>query len=224
MKKVAVIVVDVQGDFTEWKNGSLVVPGTDKDYVKQVKKAIYELKRRGLDIYATQDYHPENHLFFNTSHVGKDPFDIVKIYGKDVTLWPPHCIKDTENAKLLIKDSVFKKVVRKGTFVGWDSYSGFYVADRRLGLVALKTVLEGTLKEAGVKELIIFGLATDICVRATAIDGVKLGFKVTLVKDLCRGVDPKTTKKALKDMTKAGVQVTDSLEDVTDYLWLKYNL
>ena len=210
----AVVVVDVQGDFTIWKNGSLAVPGTDEAYIKDVEEAIYDLRMNGYDIYGTQDWHPENHISFNTSHPGKDPFDTVKIYGNDVTLWPPHCIKDTENAKILIDNSVFKRIVQKGTFVGWDSYSGFYTADRRLGLVSLKTVLEGILKEAGVDELIVFGLATDICVKATAIDGVKLGFKVTIIKSLCRGVDPVTTEKALKEMSKAGVTIVDFLEVV----------
>ena len=210
----AVVVVDIQGDFTIWKNGSLAVPGTDEAYVKDVEEAIYDLRMNGYDIYGTQDWHPENHISFSTSHPGKVPFDTVKIYGNDVTLWPPHCIKNTENANILIDSPVFKQIVRKGSYLGWDSYSGFYVADRRLGLTSIKTPLESILREAGIDELIVFGLATDICVRATAIDGVKLGFKVTLVKDLCRGVDPKATKKALKEMSKAGVKIVDFLDEV----------
>jgi len=210
----AVIVVDVQGDFTIWKNGSLAVPGTDEAYVRDVERAVYGLKNMGLDIYATQDYHPEDHISFYTSHPGRDPFDIVKVYGNDVTLWPPHCIKDTENAKVLIDNSVFKRIIQKGSFVGWDSYSGFYVADRSLGLVSLKSALEGLLKEAGVDELIVFGLATDYCVRATAVDGIKLGFKVTLIENLCRGVAPKTTEETLEDMVKEGVRVVDFLDEV----------
>jgi nicotinamidase/pyrazinamidase len=74
--------------------------------------------------------------------------------------------------------------------------------------------LESALKEAGIDKLLMFGIATNYCVKNTAIDGVKLGFKVTVVKDLCRGVDPKTSKKAVQDMTASGVTVVEKLDEV----------
>jgi len=206
--KWAVVLVDVQGDFTVWKKGSLGVAGSDRAYVKQVKAALYDLKKKGLDIYATQDWHPKDHLSFFTNHPGKKPFEVIKLHGQDQVLWPPHCVQCTENAEILVDKSLFKLVVQKGMLVDWDSYSGFYVGG------GTKTILESTLKKEGVDKLLMFGIATDYCVKSTAVDGAKLGFEVTVVTDLCRGVDPKTSDKAIQDMTAAGVRVVESLDEV----------
>ncbi len=202
----AVVVVDVQGDFTTWKHGSLAVAGTDKAYVQKVEAAVEALKAKGIPIYATQDWHPKDHLSFYTNHPGKKPFSVIKLHGKTQVLWPPHCIQGTENAKILIDNSLFTLVAQKGMMKEWDSYSGFYIGDSK------KTVLESALKKAGVDKLIMFGIATDYCVKSTAIDGAKLGFKVTVVEDLCRGVDPKTSAAAIKEMKKNGVKVVKSLD------------
>ncbi len=204
--KWAVVLVDVQGDFTVWKKGSLAVSGADEAYVKKVEEAVKALKAKGLDIYATQDWHPKDHLSFYTNHPGKKPFEVIKLHGKDQVLWPPHCVQGTENAKILVDNSLFKLVAQKGMMKDWDSYSGFYVGDDK------KTVLEKALKDAGVDKLIMFGIATDYCVKSTAIDGARLGFKVVVVEDLCRGVDPKTTSKAIQEMKAAGVKVVKSLD------------
>ena len=204
--KTAVVVVDVQGDFTVLKKGSLAVKGTDAAYIKKVAAAVKKLKAKGLAIYATQDWHPKDHLSFFTNHPGKKPFSTVKLHGAVQVLWPPHCIQNTENAKILIDNSVFTLVARKGMKKDWDSYSGFYVGGKT------KTVLESALKKAGVDKLIMFGIATDYCVKSTAIDGAKLGFKVTVIEDLSRGVDPKTTAAAIKEMKAKGVKVVKSLD------------
>jgi nicotinamidase/pyrazinamidase len=204
----AVVLVDVQGDFTVWKKGSLGVAGSDEAYVKQVEAAVSELKRKGLDIYATQDWHPKNHLSFYTNHPGKKPFEVIKLHGEDQVLWPPHCVQNTENAEILIDNSLFTLVVQKGMLKDWDCYSGFYVGG------GTKSALESALKDEGVDKLLMFGIATDYCVKSTAMDGAKLGFEVTVVKDLCRGVDPKTSKKAVEDMTDAGVRVVENLDEV----------
>ena len=206
-RKVAVVVVDVQGDFTIWKDGPLGVPGSDRAYVKDVEVAVNELKAKGLDIYGTQDAHPEDHLFFNTSHIGKEPYEVIDIFGREQILWPPHCVLGTKGADILIDNTLFKRVVRKGYFRDWDSWSGFYIA--KDGEWNVETPLRNALDDAMVDEIIVFGLTTDYCVKATALDAIKLGFNVTLIKDLCRGVDPKTTEEALEDMTKAGVRVVD---------------
>jgi len=206
--KWAVVLVDVQGDFTVWKKGSLGVAGSDRAYVKQVKAALYDLKKKGLDIYATQDWHPKNHLSFFTNHPGKKPFEVIKLHGQDQVLWPPHCVQCTENAEILVDKSLFKLVVQKGMLMDWDSYSGFYVGG------GTKTILESALKKEGVDKLLMFGIATDYCVKSTAVDGAKLGFEVTVVTDLCRGVDPKTSDKAIQDMPAAGVRVVESLDEV----------
>ncbi|UCG99695.1 MAG: amidase, partial [Deltaproteobacteria bacterium] len=78
-----------------------------------------------LDIYATQDWHPKNHLSFYTNHPGKKPFEVIKLHGEDQVLWPPNCVQCTENAEILIDNSLFKLVVQKGMLADWDSYSGF---------------------------------------------------------------------------------------------------
>ena len=206
--KWAVVLVDVQGDFTVWKKGSLGVAGSDRAYVRRVKAALYDLKKKGLDIYATQDWHPKNHLSFFTNHPGKKPFEVIKLHGQDQVLWPPHCVQCTENAEILVDKSLFKLVVQKGMLMDWDSYSGFYVGG------GTKTILEGALKKEGVDKLLMFGIATDYCVKNTAVDGAKLGFEVTVVTDLCRGVDPKTSDRAIEDMPAAGVRVVESLDEV----------
>lgn len=206
--KWAVVLVDVQGDFTVWKKGSLGVAGSDRAYVRRVKAALYDLKKKGLDIYATQDWHPKNHLSFFTNHPGKKPFEVIKLHGQDQVLWPPHCVQCTENAEILVDKSLFKLVVQKGMLMDWDSYSGFYVGG------GTKTILESALKKEGVDKLLMFGIATDYCVKSTAVDGAKLGFEVTVVTDLCRGVDPKTSDKAIQDMPAAGVRVVESLDEV----------
>ncbi len=204
--KWAVVVVDVQGDFTTLKKGSLAVKGTDAAYLDKVVAAVKALKAKGLNIYATQDWHPKDHLSFFTNHPGKKPFSVIKLHGKPQVLWPPHCVQGTENAKLLVDKSLFTLVAQKGMMKDWDSYSGFYIGDSK------KTVLESALKKAGVDKLIMFGIATDYCVKSTAIDGAKLGFKVTVIEDLCRGVDPKTSAAAVKEMEKNGVKVVKALD------------
>lgn len=205
--KWAVVLVDVQGDFTVWKKGSLGVAGSDEAYIKQVEAAVCELKRKGLHIYATQDWHPKSHLSFFVNHQGEKPFEVIKLHGQDQVLWPPHCVQCTENAKILIDNSLFKLVVQKGMLMDWDSYSGFYIGG------GTKTILGNALKKAGVDKLLMFGIATDYCVKSTAIDGAKLGFEVTVVKDLCRGVDPKTTEKAVQEMTASGVKVVEKVAE-----------
>jgi nicotinamidase/pyrazinamidase len=202
----AVVLVDVQGDFTTWKKGSLAVPGCDEAFVKQVEAAVQDLKGKNLEVYATQDWHPADHVCFFSNHPGKKPFDLIKLHGQDQVLWPPHCVQNTENAKILIDNSLIKMVAQKGMIQDWDSYSGFYIGGDK------KTTLESDLKKDGVDKLLMFGIATDYCVKSTAIDGAKLGFDVTVVKDLCRGIDPKTSDKAVQDMTQAGVKVVEKLD------------
>lgn len=204
--EAAVVVVDVQGDFTTYKKGSLAVAGSDKAYINKVEAAVKKLKAKGLKIYATQDWHPKDHLSFCTNHPGQKPFSVIKMHGEPQVMWPPHCIQGTENAKILIDNSLFTLVAQKGTMKDWDSYSGFYMGDGK------KTVLEEALKKAGIDKLIMFGIATDYCVKTTAIDGAKLGFKVTVIQDLCRSVDPKTTAEAIKDMEANGVKVVKALD------------
>jgi nicotinamidase/pyrazinamidase len=200
-KDVGVIVVDVEGDFTTWKNGALAVNGADKSFVEKLRKATESLKERGYSIYATQDWHPSDHVSFFTSHQGKKPFDAIEVNGKTQILWPPHCVENTEGAKILLDNKLFKAIVRKGLNKNFDSYSGFQDDG------GAKTEMDQILRKDGIKEVIIYGIAKDYCVKATAIDAVKAGYKVTVIEDLTASVAPGSGAEAVKEMKEAGVAV-----------------
>ncbi len=204
--KTAVIVVDVQGDFTQWKKGSLAVPGTDKAFVDKVKKDTAALAKEKFPIFGTQDWHPADHVSFFTNHPGKKAFDVIKVKDKDQVLWPPHCVQGTENARVLVDNNLFLAIVKKGQDKDYDSYSGFQDDGGK------KTEMDRILKAAGVKNLVIYGIATDYCVKATALDAVAAGYKVMVVEGLCKGVAPETTAKALEEMKAKGVVLTKDLD------------
>ena len=95
-ERIGVVVVDVQGDFTQFKKGSLAVAGTDEAFIKALHEGTWRLKRAGYPIYATQDWHPPDHVSFYTNHPGKKPFDPIRIDGRTQVLWPPHCVRVTQ--------------------------------------------------------------------------------------------------------------------------------
>src|SRR4030043_959765 len=164
VEKIGIIVVDVQGDFTKFKNGSLAVEGTDEAYVKAVDENTKKLKAAGFPIYATQDWHPVNHASFFTNHKGKKAFDVIKLHAKDQVLWPPHCVQNTPGAEILLDKKLFKAVVKKGMDPQYDSYSGFQDEGGK------KPKMDKHLKNDNIKKVIVYGIATDYCVKATAID------------------------------------------------------
>jgi nicotinamidase/pyrazinamidase len=206
--KIAVIVVDVQGDFTEWKQGSLAVPGTDEAYVRKVEEATRCLKRAALVLFASQDWHPADHISFYTNHPGKKPFEAIPIEGRTQVLWPPHCVQGTENAKLLADNNLFLAIVKKGQDPRYDSYSAFQDDG------GCQTEMDSILKRNEIGTVVVYGIATDYCVRATALDAIAKGYQVILIEDLCRGVAPDTSKKALAEMKEKGVILMKTL-DVT---------
>jgi len=208
--KWGVIVVDMQGDFTEWKKGSLAVPGSDERYVRNVEIATRRFSDMGLPIFGSQDWHPPNHISFATSHPGRRPLDVITIDGRTQVLWPPHCVQGTEKARILLDNNLFLAVVKKAQSPAIDSYSAFQDEG------GTKTELETMLRTNGVERLIIYGLATDYCVRATALDGLSTGYRVAIVEDLCRGVSPDTTSSALAEMRKKGVRLVPSLEGMIE--------
>lgn len=207
-EKSGVIVVDVQGDFTSWKNGALAVPGTDQAFVEKVERATEELARKGFLIFGTQDWHPADHVSYYTNHPGRKPFEAVEVEGKMQVLWPPHCLQGTENARVLVDNNLFLAIVKKGQNSRYDSYSGFQDdgGDR--------TELDRILKRNGISLVIVYGIATDYCVKATAIDAVDAGYQVTVVEGLSKGVDPKTTEAALKEMKGKGITIIQELDQV----------
>jgi nicotinamidase/pyrazinamidase len=206
VKNTAVVVVDVQADFTKFKNGSLAVEGTDAAYITAVKTATEKMKAAGYPIFATQDWHPANHASFYTNHPGTKAFDVIKLHGSDQVLWPPHCVQKTSGADILLDKALFKSVFKKGMDAEYDSYSGIKDDGGKM------TKMDPTLKKDGIKKLIVYGIATDYCVRATALDAAALGYKVLMIKNLSRGVAPETSQKAIDEMTAKGVVVVDDLD------------
>jgi nicotinamidase/pyrazinamidase len=204
--KIGVIVVDVQGDFTKFKSGSLAVEGTDEAYIKAVEENTKKLKAAGFPIYATQDWHPKNHASFFTNHPGKKAFDVIKLHGRDQVLWPPHCVQNTPGAEILMDKKLFKAIVKKGMDPQFDSYSGFQDDGGK------KTEMDKILKKDKIKKVIVYGIATDYCVRATALDAVAAGYQVVMIKNLSRGVAPDTSQKAIDEMKAKGVVILDDLD------------
>lgn len=206
--QTGVIVVDVQGDFTILKQGSLAVQDTDQSYIDKVLAATKQLKSKGYKIFATQDFHPQNHVSFYTNHKNKAVYEIIEVDGRTQILWPPHCVRGSENADILIDNDLFLAIIQKGMNSKYDSYSGFFDDG------GIKTGLDELLKSYKLDTLIIYGLATDYCVKATAMDAIKSGFKVFLIENLCKGVADDTSKSALKEMKLAGIKIIPAISDI----------
>jgi nicotinamidase/pyrazinamidase len=200
-ENTGIIVVDVQADFTELKSGSLAVPGSDAQYISAVQRSTQRFLKQGLRIYYTQDWHPADHVSFYTNHPGTDPLQIKEIDGRPQVMWPPHCVQGTPGAMILITADGPTQTVRKGMDPRFDSYSGF--ADDG----GHKTDLDNRLQKDGIKKVMVYGLATDYCVKATALDAIDAGYRVDLILDLCRGVSPETTASALEEMAAKGVAI-----------------
>jgi len=200
-QNTGVIVVDVQADFTELKTGSLAVPGTDAQYISTVQRSTQRFLQQGLRIYFTQDWHPANHVSFYTNNPGTEPLQVKEIDGRPQVMWPPHCVQDTPGAMILITADGPFQTIRKGMDSRYDSYSGF--ADDG----GHKTGLDNLLQNDGISKVMVYGLATDYCVKATALDAIAAGYAVDLIVGLCRGVSPETTENALEEMKEKGVAI-----------------
>jgi len=196
-----VVVVDFQADFTEQRNGALAVPETGIDYVEAVIAQTRKYKEQGLAIVATRDHHSHDHVSFHTSHEDKKPLDVVEVSGRKQVLWPPHCVQGTEGATILLPDELITAVSSKGEHPEFECYSGLRDCEGR------ETGLKAVLEELGASELIVYGLATDYCVRATVLDALKEGFAVRLVADLSKGITPESTQAALDEMRAAGAEI-----------------
>jgi nicotinamidase/pyrazinamidase len=173
------IVTDIQYSFMP--GGSLAVPRGD-----EVVPVINELAGRFANVVLTQDWHPPGHRSFASSHPGAKPFDVVALdYGNQI-LWPDHCVQGTEGAQLHADLAVphAQLVIRKGYHRDVDSYSAFVEANGTTW-----TGLAGYLRERGMDQVYLCGLATDFCVAWSALDARKLGFAATIVEDACRAID-----------------------------------
>ena len=184
----ALIVVDVQNDFAD-PAGSLSVAGGEA-IVPIIDREIAEAMTGGAFVVATQDWHPP----------------VTPHFAKDGGIWPVHCVADTWGA-MLHPDLALPfnaPRVRKGTN-GEDGYSGFTMRDPTTGKTTA-TELESLLRDAGVSGVVVVGLATDYCVKATALDALRLGFETTVLADAIAAVDlePGDGDRALDEMRDAG--------------------
>jgi nicotinamidase/pyrazinamidase len=204
----ALILVDIQNDFLP--GGALAVPNGDLIVpIANRLQAAFPL------VIATQDWHPANHGSFAANHPGKKVFEQIDLNGLPQTLWPVHCVQDTLGAELApgLQRERIAKIFPKGTSVGIDSYSGLFDNGHRRS-----TGLGEWLKTQGVTEVFVCGLATDYCVKFTALDAAQSGFKTYFIEDASRGVNlrPNNVKNAIVEMNRAGiatVQSTDALKD-----------
>ncbi len=194
------LIVDVQNDFLP--GGALVVPEGDA-----VIGPVDRLAEIFPHVVLTQDWHPPGHASFASRHPGRQPFDTVAMPYGDQVLWPDHCVQGTPGAALAadLRAERAELVIRKGYHPDIDSYSAFLEADRHT-----RTGLAGYLRERGLTRLFVAGLATDYCIRWTALDARAAGFDVTVVEDAVRGIDRDGTMRAWAEMERAGVGRTSS--------------
>jgi nicotinamidase/pyrazinamidase len=198
----ALIVIDVQNDFCP--GGALAVPEGDL-----VIPVVNRLQPRFDLVVATQDWHPAGHLSFAANHPGRSPGDVIELAGLPQVLWPAHCVHDTPGAELhpALDLGRVRRVFRKGTDPEIDSYSALFDNAHRRA-----TGLAEFLRDHGVGKVYLAGLATDYCVKFSALDAVGLGFSTAVVLDACRGVElrPGDTDRAVAEMQAAGVKILAS--------------
>ena len=204
----ALILVDIQPDFCP--GGSLAVAGGD-----EILEPVNALVRRELfGVYvATQDWHPAGHVSFASQHDGHDPMDVVELYGHQQVLWPDHCVQGTPGAELHpgIDWDPVSAIIRKGSDHRVDSYSGFRNNWNPDGERPV-TGLAGYLRERGVEDVWLCGLARDVCVRWTAQDAVEAGFRTFVLWDLTRSVRPDRDDALRVDLEKVDVRVVRSAD------------
>lgn len=200
----ALLLIDIQNGFCPGGN----LPVADGEKVVPVANALMNSGHYDL-IVASQDWHPANHGSFASQHPGKKPFEMGELNGQPQVLWPDHCVQGTADAEFHpgLDLSAIAHVQRKGENPAVDSYSAFRDNDR-----AALTGLAGYLKDKGVTELDLMGLATDYCVKFSALDAVDMlpGVTVRFIEDGSRGIDPDGVRAAFEEMKSAGVAIVSS--------------
>lgn len=201
------IVVDIQNDFLAGgalavKHGNEIIPVVNK------LMSSFDL------VVATQDWHPADHESFASNHQDRKVGEVIDLHGLAQVLWPDHCIQNTEGAELSseIDPQLIHRIFRKGTDPRVDSYSGFFDNGKKN-----ETGLAAYLKDKQVNELFIVGLATDYCVKFTALDAVSLGFETTIILDAVKAVNLNSEDQelAIQTMKQAGIK-TISSNEITD--------
>jgi nicotinamidase/pyrazinamidase len=204
--KKALILVDLQNDFC--KGGNLAVPEGD-----EVVLIANQLQPHFDLVIATKDWHPKDHMSFASNHPGQKIGDVIESEGLAQVLWPDHCVQDSLGADFhpALLTSHIHHVFYKGADKKIDSYSAFF---DNAHLRA--TGLEAFLRRQQIDTIYIMGLATDYCVKFSALDAVHLKFNVIVIQDGCRGVnlDPRDSEKAFSEMQEAGVKLVNSTDIV----------
>ena len=200
----SLIVVDLQHDFCP--GGALAV--AQGDAVVPVIDAILP----AFDcVVATQDWHPANHASFAVNHAGARVGDVIEVGGVPQVLWPAHCVQNTQGAAFhrQFDTSGLDGVFQKGLDPNVDSYSGFFDNGHRRS-----TGLADYLNGRGIGTVYLCGLATDYCVKATALDALALGFETFVIADACRGVNLQAgdDARALAQIAQAGGKIISSGE------------
>jgi nicotinamidase/pyrazinamidase len=190
--RTALVVVDVQNDFADPKGGLSVTGG--EVVVPVCSREAWAAIRAGAFVAYTQDWHPP----------------VTPHFKKDGGIWPVHCVAGSWGAALHPGLDVVGPSIRKGAN-GEDGYSGFTMRDPVTG-ETMPTELEALLRVRGVERVVIAGLATDYCVRATALDALRLGFRTVVLADAIAAVDlqPGDGERALAELRAAGVGVETS--------------
>lgn len=193
------ILVDLQNDFMP--GGALAVPRGD-----EVISVANQLAARFDFVVASQDWHPPKHESFASQHEGHQPGETIQLHGLTQVLWPDHCVQGTHGAEFYqgLDQSRVSEVFQKGTDPGIDSYSTFFDNAR-----LRSTGLGERLRECNVDTVYLLGLATDYCVKFSALDAVSLGFRTKLVPEGCRGIDlvAGDVQRAWDELRSAGVDI-----------------
>jgi nicotinamidase/pyrazinamidase len=202
MAKKVLLIVDVQSDFLS--GGNLAVPGGD-----EIISLVNKLQEKFELVIATKDWHPKNHKSFASQHRNKQAGDVIILNKQKQILWPDHCVKNSFGSGFpsTLNTGKLDRIFYKGTDKNIDSYSGFLDNDKKK-----KTGLEEYLKQKRVQDIYIAGLATDYCVKFTALDGKTAGFNVFVIADACRGVDLNKgdVEKVFKEMEDKRVNIIKS--------------
>lgn len=193
----ALVLVDLQYDFLP--GGALAVAHGDETI-----PVAHRLMREHDVVLATQDWHPRDHTSFAINNPGTEVGQVITLDGLPQVMWPAHCVQGTRGAELHDDLDGITQVFQKGTNPAIDSYSGFFDNGHKKA-----TGLEGWLREHGVTELTVLGLATDYCVKYTVLDARQLGFDVRVVREGCRAVElsPGDGERAFAAMRAAGAVI-----------------
>ena len=200
----ALIIVDVQNDFLP--GGALPVPRGD-----EIIPVVNDLQQQFELIVATQDWHPRDHGSFAANHAGKKPGDRIMLDGIEQILWPIHCVQNTPGAAFApgLETNRFARVFQKGVDSKIDSYSAFFDNAHRRA-----TGLGDYLKQRDVTAVYVCGLATDYCVKYSALDACQLGFKARVIVDACQGINlaPGDVDLAIEEMRATGAAIVQTRE------------